>query len=230
MDGAAALSKLAEFDAYGAAHFPEALSEADVPALLHILAHLPPDSAGSRLHGIPALSPFLTPDGPIGRVASDCLGRPGMVVRAILFDKRAATNWALGWHQDRTICVLQRIAVPGFGPWTVKAGLLHVAPPFALLERMVTLRIHLDPVDADNAPLLIAPGSHAMGRVAEADVAAAVDRYGIATCLVETGDIWAYATPILHASEAAHRPRRRRVLQVDFSADPLPGGLEWLGV
>lgn len=194
------------------------------------MADLPPDRAGSRLHGIPALSAFLASDGPIGCIASDCLGRPGMAVRAILFDKSAATNWALGWHQDRTICVRQRIAVPGFGPWTAKAGLLHVAPPFELLERMVTLRIHLDPVDADNAPLLIAPGSHAMGRIAEADVAAAVDRCGTATCLAETGDIWAYATPILHASEAAHRPRRRRVLQVDFSADPLPGGLEWLGV
>lgn len=191
MDGAAALSTRRQFDADGAAHFPEALSETDVTALLHILADLPPNRAGSRLHGIPALSPFLTPDGPIGCIASECLRRPGMAVRAILFDKSAATNWALGWHQDRTICVRQRIAVPGFGPWTVKAGLLHVAPPFALLERMVTLRIHLDPVDADNAPLLIAPGSHAMGRIAEADVAAAVDYFGIATCLAETGDIGA---------------------------------------
>jgi len=230
MDGPAALFARRQFDADGAAYFPEALSGADIAALLHILADLPPDRAGSRLHGIPALSPFLASDGPIGRVASECLGRPGMAVRAILFDKSAATNWALGWHQDRTICVRQRIAVPGFGPWTVKAGLLHVAPPFDLLERMVTLRIHLDPVDADNAPLLIAPGSHAMGRVAEADIAAAVDRCGTATCLAHAGDIWAYATPILHASEAAHRPRRRRVLQVDFSADPLPGGLEWLGI
>ena len=31
---------------------------------------------------------------------------------------------------------------------------------------MVTLRVHLDPVPATNAPLLIAPGSHKLGRIA----------------------------------------------------------------
>jgi hypothetical protein len=35
---------------------------------------------------------------------------------------------------------------------------------------------------------------------------------------------------ILHASEAARRPARRRVLQVDYAARDLPGALEWLGV
>jgi len=39
-----------------------------------------------------------------------------------------------------------------------------------------------------------------------------------------------YATPIVHASQAAPVPARRRVLQVDFAAVELPGGLEWLGV
>lgn len=39
-----------------------------------------------------------------------------------------------------------------------------------------------------------------------------------------------YATPILHASEAATAPTSRRVLQVDFAAEALPHGLEWLGI
>jgi hypothetical protein len=34
-----------------------------------------------------------------------------------------------------------------------------LAPPFDLLAGMVTLRLHLDPVPATNARLLIAPGS-----------------------------------------------------------------------
>lgn len=49
-------------------------------------------------------------------------------------------------------------------------------------------------------------------------------------CLAAAGDMWAYATPILHASSAATQPRRRRVLQVDYAAIDLPGGLEWLGI
>jgi hypothetical protein len=42
--------------------------------------------------------------------------------------------------------------------------------------------------------------------------------------------VWAYSTPILHASELATAPRHRRVLQVDFAAEDLPGTLEWLGI
>ena len=79
-------------------------------------------------------------------------------------------------------------------------------------------------------PLLIAPGSHRYGRVAEGEVLSLVERCGIQSCLAERGDIWLYSTPILHASDAASNPRRRRVLQLDYSADPLPGDLEWLGI
>jgi ectoine hydroxylase-related dioxygenase (phytanoyl-CoA dioxygenase family) len=153
-----------------------------------------------------------------------------LAVRAILFDKTAETNWSLAWHQDRTICVRERIEVEGFGPWSIKAGLYHVAPPFDLLARMVTLRVHLDDVPATNAPLLIAPGSHALGKLPVGDVNAVAVRCGTVACLATAGDVWTYSTPILHASEAASLPARRRVLQVDFSTDELPGGLEWLGV
>jgi hypothetical protein len=67
----------------------------------------------------------------------------------------AATNWSVAWHQDRTIAVMERVDVEGFGPWTVKSGLLHVAPLFDLLAGMLTLRVHLDPVPETNAPLLV---------------------------------------------------------------------------
>lgn len=90
--------------------------------------------------------------------------------------------------------------------------------------------MHLDPVDVDNAPLRIAPGSHALGQLAEAAVPDVVSRLGEYVCLAERGDVWAYVTPILHASNAAGTPRRRRVLQIDYAAQPLDGELEWLGV
>ena len=213
----------------GAARFPTAAA-ALLPEIAAIAARLLPDQAGIRLHGIGELPALLDSASPIGAIAAAAIGADARAVRAILFDKSAAANWSLGWHQDRTIVVAERRAVPGFGPWTVKAGLLHVAPPFELLSRMVTLRIHLDPVADDNAPLLIAPGSHRFGRIAEPDIEAIVDRCGVATCRAEAGDVWAYATPILHASDAARVPRRRRVLQVDYAAESLPGGLAWRGI
>lgn len=194
------------------------------------LSDVTPDRAGVRLHGRAVLATALAIDTPVGAVAAAALGPTARPVRAILFDKTPGTNWALGWHQDRTIAVAARDDLPGWGPWTVKAGIQHVEPPFALIERMVTLRIHLDPVPTDNAPLLIAPGSHRLGRIAETDIAPTIERCGTYTCLAGRGDVWAYATAILHASAASSGHAHRRVLQVDYSSDALPTPLAWAGL
>ena len=191
---------------------------------------LPPGKAGVRLHDLPALSELLRPDGSITRIAAILLEGEARAVRALLLDKTIDTNWSLEWHQDRTICVSKKREQPGFGPWSVKEGMHHVEPPFSLLSRMVTLRVHIDAVPVDNAPLLVALGSNCVGRIAQSKIDGVIARSRVMICTAAAGDIWAYATPILHASKAATRPRHRRVLQVDFSADKLPGELEWLGV
>lgn len=95
---------------------------------------------------------------------------------------------------------------------------------------MLVLRVHLDETGAENAPLLIAPGSHRLGRVPEPEVAAAVARLGTASCEAGSGDVWAYRALILHASDRARAPTRRRILQLAYSCEALPGGLEWVGL
>jgi hypothetical protein len=157
-------------------------------------------------------------------------GPSGRPVRAILFDKTPAANGSLAWRQDRVIAVRERVEVNGFGPWSRKHGALHVAPPFEILRRMVTLRIHLDAVSEENAPLLVAPGSHLLGRIPEAEIATTVAKCGEGACLAQPGDVWTYAAPILHAPERATKPSHRRVLQVDYAVGALPGGLTWLGI
>ncbi|MBN2971982.1 phytanoyl-CoA dioxygenase family protein [Roseomonas aeriglobus] len=198
---------------------------------LHAIAEaIPQDRAGVRLHGIASLRSVLRAPGNIGALVTNLLGPDARAVRAILFDKSPATNWSLGWHQDRTICVRNRADVDGFGAWTMKAGLHHVEPPFGVLAGMLTVRVHLDDVPDSNAPLLIAPGSHLLGRIPVMAVPDAVDRCGIYRCTARAGDVWVYATPILHASDAAISANHRRVLQVDFSASDLPAGLQWTGI
>ncbi|CCD95348.1 conserved hypothetical protein [Bradyrhizobium sp. ORS 375] len=219
-----------QFADTGALHLAAALEAPALHDLAAALSDHAPAQAGARLHGVAALAPFLAHDGPIGRAAAAVLGGATRPVRAVYFDKTTQANWAVPWHQDRTIVVRDRIEVAGFGPWTIKGGLQHVAPPYEVLARMVTLRVHLDAVPDDNAPLLIVPGSHRLGRIPEADVPSIVARCGTGVCRAEPGDIWLYATPILHASEPSVQPGHRRVLQVDFAADELPGGLDWLGV
>jgi ectoine hydroxylase-related dioxygenase (phytanoyl-CoA dioxygenase family) len=201
-----------------------------LPALEDALAGLPRDQAGVRIRECPVLRPLLVSEAPIGSIAASALGKNAHPVRAILFDKTQSNNWSLGWHQDRTISVKERHEVAGFGPWTRKAGMYHVAPPAARLSRMVTLRVHLDDVPAENGPLVISPGSHLYGRVAENEIDALIEKCGVITCLARAGDVWLYSTLIIHASAAASIPARRRVLQVDYAAEPLPGRLEWLGV
>jgi hypothetical protein len=213
----------------GAQHFSGAGSAA-LPDICSALRDVFENRAGVRIYGNEALRPILDKDGPVGSLAATFLGQRCRPVRAILFDKTPDANWSLAWHQDRTICVKRRREIDGYGPWTMKAGIQHVAPPFALLARMLTVRVHIDDVPADNSPLLIAPGSHLAGRVKVADYDDVVSRCGTYVCLASAGDIWVYATPILHASEASSQRAHRRVLQVDYSADDLAGGLEWLGV
>ncbi|WP_232089875.1 phytanoyl-CoA dioxygenase family protein [Sphingomonas sp. HMP6] len=213
------------YESAGFAKLPQGRDEDALAEIEPLFVDLPAARAGHRLprSKVAALTAIDT----IRGVLACRIGASVRPVRALLFDKSASKNWALGWHQDRTIEVRARIAVPGFGPWTVKAGGHHVAPPISLLEAMVTARIHLDDVDTDNAPLLVAPGSHRLGLVPESDLAATVQRCGVTACLAERGDIWLYSTPILHASDAAAHPRHRRVLQVDFAAIDLPSGLHW---
>ncbi|HEX8240005.1 MAG TPA: phytanoyl-CoA dioxygenase family protein [Allosphingosinicella sp.] len=215
-----------QLDRDGARHFPAAFNPAEAAALAALIS-LPDGRPGARLGATPGLADRL---GPADAIAAAILGPAARAVAAKVFDKSPARNWALGWHQDRTIPVRERREVPGFGRWTVKSGIPHCVPPFEILERSLTLRIHLDPAGADNGPLLISPGSHRLGPVTERDISAAVERFGAFACLAEAGDVWAYATPILHASERARMPARRRVLQLLYSADDLPAGLAWAGL
>lgn len=218
-----------EFAIHGATRFRGVLNS-DLGELENALSELPFHNAGTRLHGIKPLHTMLAADGVIGSIPRRLLGPTVRPVRAVLFNKTIETNWSLAWHQDRTSCVKAKRDVEGFGPWTVKQGMIHVAPPVSLLAQMVTVRVHLDDVSATNAPLLIAPGSHREGMVPVNEIEKVVSRCGMEACVADAGDVWLYSTLILHASGVARKPKKRRVLQVDYAAFELPGGLEWQGV
>jgi hypothetical protein len=214
----------------GAVLVPGLLSEDQIEALRVLADEAVGERPGARLLGHADLVKVLSPEGPIGALAANLTSAAARPVRAVMFDKTPEANWIVAWHQDRVIPVRKRLEVEGFGPWSIKDGILHVAPPFVVLQRMITIRIHLDPVDIGNAPLRVALGSHRLGRVSAEAAAREAEALSEQICLARIGDVWAYSTPILHASERADPPRRRRVLQVDFADFELPGGLEWLGL
>lgn len=100
----------------GAEHLPGAATVIR-DRLEAALARLPGNRPGLRLLEIPNLKDLLGAESAIGRIAASRLGDGVRPVRAILFDKSGSANWALGWHQDRTIAVAGRRDVAGFGPW-----------------------------------------------------------------------------------------------------------------
>lgn len=210
----------------GAQRLP-GLARSVIAELMEALCRWPDGRAGVRNSGDPAVARLTGPNGDIRRAISSIVGERARPVRAVLFDK---ADWALGWHQDRTIAVRARVDAVGFGPWSIKQGIVHVEPSFAVIAAMHTLRIHIDPVDDENAPLLIAAGSHKIGRVPAARAAELAAGFPLHACLADAGDGWIYHTPILHASDAARPGRQRRVLQVDYTLQDLPAGLEWLGI
>jgi len=206
---------------------PRVLDTAACLALAAAMPAAPPRAGGLRdplrnigAHNSPALRA-------LDALAASLLGTPTHAVRAILFDKTAASNWAVAWHQDLAIPVLERHEVAGYRNWSRKQGVWHVLPPQAVLDGMLTLRLHLDDCDAHNAPLQVLPGSHVLGRLDAERTAELVGGGGAVTCSARAGDVLAMRPGLLHASAKALRPRRRRILHVEYAAHDLPAPLRW---
>ncbi len=164
----------------------------------------------------------------IRNLVEPVLGSQAFVARSLLLDKTPDANWKVAWHQDLTIAVQARTESPGFHAWSVKDGVVHVQPPAAVLERMLTVRLHLDDCDSANAPLQVMLGSHRSGRLNPREIAEWRDRAPVRVCIVPRGGALLMRPLLLHASSSASEPSHRRVIQLEFAAESLPGGLQWL--
>jgi ectoine hydroxylase-related dioxygenase (phytanoyl-CoA dioxygenase family) len=176
------------------------------------------------------LSPVVTELANSARVRSiveEILRDQFFAVRATLFDKTTAANWLVPWHQDVTVCVDAKLDVPGYGPWTVKAGVWHVQPPASILERMLSIRIHLDDCDESNGALRVLPGTHRIGRLNATGIAERQRNSTSVTCVVDAGGIVLMRPLLIHASSAASKASHRRVIHIDYASCPLDGGLRW---
>jgi ectoine hydroxylase-related dioxygenase (phytanoyl-CoA dioxygenase family) len=147
-------------------------------------------------------------------------------VKATFFNKTQESNWKVAWHQDLTIMVRKRREVAGFGPWTIKEGIVHVQPTAEILSRILAIRLHLDESGADSGPLRVIPGSHKDGRLSSEQVSA-YEKEDNEICLVPRGGALLMRPLLLHASSACAVPKPRRVIHLEFSADELPQGLHW---
>ena len=224
---------LHHLDEWGFVIVPQVLSREIVAELIeHLQAKLDqPD--GPRSHAIRHLVEAV----PVVRtvaestnvrsLAESVLGQKTFLVRSLFFDKTPEANWKVAWHQDRTITVKQRIEAPGFRAWSIKDGVTHVQPPADVLERMLTVRLHLDDCAGLNGPLQVIAGSHREGLLSARQISDWRQWHHPTTCHVSSGGALVMRPLLLHASSPACQPKHRRVIHLEFAIQSLPYGLQW---
>ena len=165
----------------------------------------------------------------VAELIRNTLGPFAGLVRILYFDKPPGKGWSLALHKDRTIAVKKHVepASP-FGKPTTKAGVPHVEATPELLAKMLTLRLHLDSMHADNGPLIVVPGSHEeMTQMAQKAKSSSKDTTEI-HC--NAGDIFAMRPMLSHGSRNAvsGNTDHRRVVHLEFAAEEsLPDGYGW---
>lgn len=163
----------------------------------------------------------------IAQLVHPLIGTRARPVRALFFDKNGHANWKVPWHQDLTIAVTSKREIPDYGPWSVKDGEVHVQPPMSVMERMASVRLHLDDCGDNNGPLRVVPGSHRLGRIRPEKIRELVNELGETVCTADSGDAIVMSPLLLHASAPAREPSHRRVLHFEYCSCELPPGLDW---
>jgi hypothetical protein len=209
----------------GFAVVPQVLTKAEREELIDQLG--PTSGAGRR--GIFELAPIceLSRSDRLLSLVRPHLFAQARPVRGIYFDKTPETNWLVAWHQDLTISVRNKIDVPGFGPWSVKEGVPHVQPPVRLLDKMLTVRLHLDDCDESNGALQVIPGSHRSGRLSAEAIRRLRSQQIAAVCRVAAGDALLMRPLLLHSSGRSRAVGHRRVIHLEYASFALPDGLRW---
>ena len=142
------------------------------------------------------------------------LGSQAGLVRVLYFDKPPNRGWSLPWHKDDTIAVKDnRLPSAIFRRPTLKSGIPHVNAPESLLRKMLTMRLHLDPMTSENGPLSVIPGSHAsdspgLGSYVEIHAAA--------------GDVLVMRPLLTHASSQPKEgtTSHRRIIHFELAESP----------
>ncbi|MEQ1866643.1 MAG: phytanoyl-CoA dioxygenase family protein [Micropepsaceae bacterium] len=232
---ATAPRQIADLERDGYAAIPAVLEHGDIDRLLLALNDAGINRAqrneavygGRNLLGVPAIR-HLASSGTLRGIVEPVVGRDATPVRALFFDKIPGANWPVLWHQDLTIAVSERRDLPGWGPWSMKAGIQHVQPPVAILETMLAVRLHLDDCGPDNGPLRVIRGSHRLGRLRRDQIAKCREKVEEAVCQAQSGAALILRPLLLHASSPARTPSHRRVIHIEFAPDDvLPPPLVW---
>jgi ectoine hydroxylase-related dioxygenase (phytanoyl-CoA dioxygenase family) len=181
-------------------------------------AGLPRSRAGIR-HAMkhPVVAAFAR-DSRLLQLAQQVLGPAAFPFRATLFDKSSTANWLVVWHQDTALPLRERRETPGWGPWSVKDGVIYAHAPASALEEVLALRVHLDDSTLQNGPLRVLPSTHTIGVLSDGELQKLSKRATAVDCLVPRGGVLAMRPLIVHASSKSQSEAPRRVLHIEYAA------------
>ena len=207
---------------------PDVLDGTTTQSLIEALAPLQIESAAGvrNLLEVPLIAD-LARSLPIRALVEPILGPQCFAVRGIYFDKTPGANWKVPYHQDLSIAVRERHETENFGPWSNKAGAIHVQPPTEILQEMVTLRLHLDDCDHNNGALRVLIDTHNLGKLNASQIARQRETGREIVCSSARGGALLMRPLLLHASSPARHPRHRRIIHLEWAARELPGLLNW---
>jgi ectoine hydroxylase-related dioxygenase (phytanoyl-CoA dioxygenase family) len=151
-------------------------------------------------------------------LARAVLGPDAFPFRATLFDKSAAANWLVVWHQDTALPLRERFDSTGWGPWSVKEGIDYAHAPATVLSRVLALRVSLDDSTAENGPLRVLPATHTMGVMSDDGIHELSAQVSPVDCVVPKGGVVAMRLLLVHASSKSQTDIPRRVLHIEYAA------------
>jgi ectoine hydroxylase-related dioxygenase (phytanoyl-CoA dioxygenase family) len=207
-------------EADGFVVIPGVLQDGESERLLEELAQAraPRSRAGMRhvlaIAGVGALAR----DSRLLGIARQILGGDALPFHATLFDKSADANWLIVWHQDTALPLRERREAPGWGPWSVKQGVIYAHAPASALGQVLALRVHLDDSTFQNGPLRVLPGTHTLGVLSDEAIHRLAARITPADCPVARGGVVAMRPLLVHSSSKSRGGNPRRVLHIEYAA------------
>jgi ectoine hydroxylase-related dioxygenase (phytanoyl-CoA dioxygenase family) len=207
----------------GFAIIPEVMQHPEIERLLADLSQttLKRSRAGVR-HALahPAVT-AIARDPRLFGIAQEVLGPDTLPFRATLFDKSSDANWLVVWHQDTALPLRERREAAGWGPWSVKDGVIYAHSPASALCQVLALRIHLDDSAAENGPLRVLPATHTCGVLSDDTIHQLAGEISAVECLVATGGVLAMRPLLVHASSKSQTNNPRRVLHIEYASAPI---------
>jgi ectoine hydroxylase-related dioxygenase (phytanoyl-CoA dioxygenase family) len=204
---------------HGYAVLPHAFSRPEISRLAFELSQsqLKRSRAGARHILSVAAVRNIADDARLLEIARAALGATAIPFRATLFDKSPASNWLVAWHQDTAMPLAEKIETHGWGPWSIKEGIIYSHAPKEALEQVLALRVHLDDSTVTNGPLRVLPGTHCDGVLTDLEIQERSSTSQSVECTVAMGGVIAMRPLVIHASSKSENHLPRRVLHIEYA-------------